>query len=217
MIGFLKKIFAKEEREKVQPNLVANDKIKHENISKNALKVIEGIAAKNFNAYLVGGAIRDLLLGLQPKDFDIATDAHPEQVKAAFRNSILIGRRFKLVHVRFGREIIEVATFRAAAKNESDKHLFGKRGLLIRDNIFGTIDDDVWRRDFTVNALYYDYVNNNIIDYTGGLEDIKKRKIRIIGNPVERYTEDPVRMLRALRYSAKLDFAIEKNTSDAIS
>jgi poly(A) polymerase len=217
MIGFLQKIFSREEAPaRFDPEIIQNKEINTTKISKHAITVIENINNSGFKAYLVGGAIRDLLLGMQPKDFDVVTDAHPEQVKGACRNSILIGRRFKLVHVRFGREIIEVATFRAAAKSQSDRQLFGKKGLLIRDNIFGTIDDDVWRRDFTINALYYDISANTITDYTGGYEDLKQRKIKVIGNAVERYTEDPVRMLRAIRYAAKLDFAIESDTSTAI-
>ncbi|MBT4803417.1 MAG: polynucleotide adenylyltransferase PcnB [Legionellales bacterium] len=187
--------------------------------SKNAVKVIKDLSSAGFKAYLVGGAVRDALVGISPKDFDVATDAHPEQVKKIFRNSILIGRRFKLVHVRFGREIIEVATFRSGDQGScfgKEKRLFGKKGLLLRDNIYGAIDDDVWRRDFTINSLYYDAINNQVLDYTGGMDDLKAKRVKVIGDPVARYKEDPVRMIRAIRYAAKLDFKIEKKTDSAI-
>ncbi len=172
-------------------------------------------------AYLVGGAVRDLLLGGHPKDFDIATDATPEQVHALFRNSRIIGRRFRIVHVRFGREVIEVTTFRghhgddeaprrdAAAKRSS-------RGLLLRDNVYGTLEEDAVRRDLTVNALYYDSGSFEVFDQVGGLQDLEARQIRVIGDPLARYREDPVRMLRTLRFAAKLDFAIEPGSADPI-
>ncbi|MEE3002876.1 MAG: polynucleotide adenylyltransferase PcnB [Pseudomonadota bacterium] len=222
MMKFLRKFVQKKDENtlpKVQPNIITESNIDTAKISRNAIKVIKGINNAGFKAYLVGGAIRDLLLGKQPKDFDIVTDAHPNQVKEIFKNSILIGRRFKLVHVRFGNDIIEVATFRSAVKNDkqkSEKFLFGKKGLILRDNVFGTIDDDVWRRDITINACYYDLATDSIIDYTGSMADIKSRQIRVIGDPETRYAEDPVRMLRALRYAAKLDFSLEKATSLAI-
>jgi len=159
--------------------------------------------------------VRDLLLGVQPKDFDVATDATPEEIRALFKNSRIIGRRFRLVHIRFGRDIIEVATFRAhaedSARTELDTH-----GRILRDNTFGDIEEDAIRRDFTINALYYDIHDFSMLDYAGGLQDIEKRQLRLIGDPTTRYQEDPVRMLRALRFAAKLDFSIEASAADAI-
>ncbi|MFQ3304238.1 MAG: poly(A) polymerase, partial [Oceanospirillaceae bacterium] len=154
----------------------------------------------------------------QPKDFDIATDAHPEQVHKLFRNSILIGRRFRLVHVRFGREIIEVATFRAShhTSENSNQAKQAENGMLLRDNVYGTVDDDAMRRDFTINAMYYNINGFTIHDFAGGIEDIEKRSIRMIGEPQARYREDPVRMLRAIRFAAKLDFEIDPDTAEPI-
>jgi len=188
-------------------------------ISDNALKVLYRLKDADYEAYLVGGGVRDLLLGLKPKDFDVATDAHPEQAQQAFRNSRLIGRRFRLLHVRFGREIIEVATFRAHHDEESDHsehHSHIRDGMLVRDNVYGTLEDDAWRRDFTINALYYDVRDFSVLDYTGGMQDLKARLIRVIGDPEQRYREDPVRMLRAVRLAAKLDFSIEEHSARAI-
>ena len=168
-----------------------------------------------FGAYLVGGAVRDLLLGLHPKDFDVATDATPEQVKSLFRNCRLIGRRFRLAHVVYGREIIEVATFRANVDDGSgDREV--EDGRLVRDNVYGTIEDDAVRRDFTCNALYYAIEDFSVRDYTGGFEDVQARVMRLIGDPETRYREDPVRMLRAIRLAAKLDFEIEPGTAAPI-
>ncbi len=168
-----------------------------------------------FGAYLVGGAVRDLLLGLHPKDFDVATDATPEQVRALFRNCRLIGRRFRLAHVVYGREIIEVATFRANSDDGSgDREV--EDGRLVRDNVYGTIEDDAVRRDFTCNALYYAIEDFSVRDYVGGYEDVQARVMRLIGDPETRYREDPVRMLRAVRLAAKLGFAIEPGTADPI-
>ena len=168
-----------------------------------------------FRACLVGGGVRDLLLGLQPKDFDIATDATPEQLRSLFKNSRIIGRRFRLVHIRFGREIIEVATFRSHS-SDSLKTELNTEGRILRDNTFGEIEDDAIRRDFTANALYYDIANFSILDYTNGLEDVETRTLRLIGDAETRYQEDPVRMLRAIRFAAKLDFEIEKQAGEAI-
>ena len=151
-----------------------------------------------------------------PKDFDVATDATPEEVKALFGNCRLIGRRFRLAHVRFGREIIEVATFRAAAISEHDDHHSDDEGRILRDNVYGSIDEDVWRRDFTCNALYYNIADFSIWDYTGGFEDIKRKRIVLIGDPEKRMREDPVRMLRAIRFAAKLDFEIDEPVIKAI-
>lgn len=164
-----------------------------------------------FQAYIVGGSVRDLLLNKAPKDFDVATNATPNQVKSLFRNGRIIGRRFKLVHVLFHREIIEVATFRGhAALDESQQT--NERGMLVRDNTFGSLDEDAWRRDFTINSLYYNIVDSSIIDFTGGVKDVQDKLIRMIGDPVTRYTEDPVRMLRAIRFSAKLHFNLAPET-----
>jgi len=165
-----------------------------------------------YQAFLVGGGVRDALLGLHPKDFDIATDAHPEEIRALFGNCRLIGRRFRLAHIRFGREIIEVATFRAATDG-TGKHAdveHDDAGRILRDNVYGTIDEDVWRRDFTCNALYYNIADFSVWDYAGGIRDIERRKLVLIGEPDRRLREDPVRMLRAVRFAAKLDFSIDK-------
>ncbi len=177
-------------------------------ISENALKVLYRLKNAGYQAYLVGGGVRDILLGLKPKDFDVATDAHPEQIRELFRNCRLIGRRFRLAHVHFGREIIEVSTFRASHTDAIDGEGHEEDGRIIRDNVYGKLDDDVWRRDFTVNALYYNIEDYSIVDYVGGLEDIKNRQLRLIGIPEDRYQEDPVRMLRAIRFAIKLGFSI---------
>jgi len=227
----------------------ADHPVSRAQISGNALKVLYRLRDGGHQAFLVGGCVRDLLIGIQPKDFDVATDASPEQVRRLFRNSRLIGRRFRLAHVRFGPQIIEVATFRAAgapmapepdldgitgdddeAHAAEDLDEFGdvngnvaepdepngrdrahdERGRLLRDNVYGTIDQDVWRRDFTCNALYYNIEDFSIWDYVGGVEDIRARTIRLIGDPLTRYREDPVRMLRAVRFEAKLGFSIHE-------
>jgi len=195
--------------------------ISRKNISDSALKVMSRLRGNGHQAYLVGGAVRDLLLGQHPKDFDIATDATPEAVHALFRNSRIIGRRFRIVHVRFGREIIEVTTFRghhgSDSKQSPDHHSHqSESGLLLRDNVFGTLEEDAVRRDLTVNALYYDAGKFEVFDHVHGLQDLKTRKICIIGDPAVRFREDPVRMLRVLRFAAKLDFEIEKKTATAI-
>ncbi|MBA6413092.1 polynucleotide adenylyltransferase PcnB [Parahaliea sp. F7430] len=197
--------------------------ISRQNISDNALKVMSRLRSADYQAYLVGGAVRDLLLGGHPKDFDVATDATPEQVHALFRNSRIIGRRFRIVHVQFGREIIEVTTFRG--HHDSDDKVTSKRssrsrqstsGLLLRDNVFGTLEEDAVRRDLTVNALYYDSKSFEVIDHVDGLQDLERRAICIIGDPETRFREDPVRMLRVLRFAAKLDFDIEAKTAAAM-
>ena len=184
-------------------------------ISPNALKVLYTLKDAGFEAYLVGGCVRDLLLGYEPKDFDITTNALPEQVHKLFRRSQLIGRRFKLVHVRFGRnEIIEVATFRAPP--EADLHV-GEQGRIMQDNVYGTLEQDAWRRDFTINALYYNIRDFSIVDYTGGIADLQAGLIRLIGDKPVRYREDPVRMLRALRFTAKLGLELEAETEQLIT
>lgn len=187
-------------------------------ISANALRVIEVLQKAGFEALLVGGGIRDLLLGGKPKDFDVATNATPEQVKKQFRSALIIGRRFRIVHVRLGREIIEVTTFRAHHDDAGDPKdaVASEAGLLLRDNVYGDIKSDAIRRDFTVNALYYDPSNGNILDFTQGLEDLQQRQLRIIGDPYSRYREDPVRMLRAVRFAAKLGFNIDPKTTQPI-
>ncbi len=165
-----------------------------------------------FEAFLVGGGVRDLLLGRRPKDFDVATNALPEQVHELFRRSRLIGRRFRIVHVRVGREVLEVATFRGPPGEEDHPERVTVEGRILRDNVWGTLEEDAWRRDFTVNALYYDARDETVLDYTGGLADLRARQLRLIGDPAVRYREDPVRTLRALRFAAKLGFDIESGT-----
>lgn len=189
--------------------------ISRKDISPNALRVLYRLRESGFGAYLVGGAVRDLLVGGHPKDFDVATSATPEEVKALFRNCRLIGRRFRLAHVVFGREIIEVATFRANIDDGSgDREL--DNGRLVRDNVYGTIEDDAIRRDFTCNALYYAIEDFSVRDYCGGFEDVQARLMKLIGDPELRYQEDPVRMLRAVRLAAKLNFDIEVGTAEPI-
>jgi poly(A) polymerase len=209
------------------------------------LKVLYRLKEAGYQGFLVGGAVRDLLLGITPKDFDVATNALPEEVRRLFRNCRLIGRRFRLAHVHFGQEIIEVATFRAAASPEreddeqgdaeldveeadadSDSEIaappgvaddpahraFDTTGRILRDNIYGTIDEDVWRRDFAANGLYYNIDDFSIWDFVDGVADVRARRLKLIGDPETRYREDPVRMLRAVRFAAKLDFSIEAST-----
>lgn len=163
----------------------------------------------DYQAYLVGGCVRDLLLGYEPKDFDVVTDAHPEQIRAVFRNCRLIGRRFRLAHVHFGHEIVEVATFRGLNNEdgEGDRQQ-GRDGRILRDNVYGTIEEDAWRRDFTVNALYYNIRDFSVVDFVGGMEDHSAGILRLIGDPEQRFREDPVRMLRAVRFAVKLGFTI---------
>ncbi|AFC86895.1 polynucleotide adenylyltransferase PcnB [Frateuria aurantia] len=183
--------------------------ISRRNISKAALRVLYRLNEAGYAAFLVGGAVRDLLLEIQPKDFDVATDATPEEVKALFRNCRVIGRRFRLAHVVFGPEIIEVATFRGTGDEEQggDRHIVD--GRLVRDNVWGSIEEDARRRDFRMNALYYDISDFSVRDYVGGMQDIAEHEVRLIGDPETRYREDPVRMLRAARLAAKLGFQID--------
>ncbi len=203
-------------------------------ISPNALKVLYRLKEAGYEAFLVGGAVRDLLLGITPKDFDVATNALPEEVRRLFRNCRLIGRRFRLAHVHFGSEIIEVATFRAAAAPEredaedadleeqpspvevSEHRAFDTTGRILRDNIYGTIEEDVWRRDFAANGLYYNIEDFSIWDFVDGASDVRARRLKLIGDPETRYREDPVRMLRAVRFAAKLDFSIDPETEQPI-
>jgi len=182
-------------------------RISRKDISSGALRVLYRLNEAGYAAHLVGGAVRDLLLGGHPKDFDIATNATPEDVRRLFRNCRLIGRRFRLAHVVFGQEIVEVATFRGSSDDGSgDRHVVD--GRILRDNVYGTIEEDAVRRDFTVNALYYDIADFSVRDYVGGYDDLDARVLRLIGDPVQRYREDPVRMLRAVRLATKLNFAI---------
>lgn len=162
-----------------------------------------------FEAYLVGGCVRDLLLGREPKDFDVVTNANPDQVRRVFRNCRLVGRRFRLAHVFFGSEIIEVATFRSSNNEDSEEQQTHEDGRLLRDNIYGTLEEDVWRRDFTVNALYYNIRDFSIVDYTNGMADLQAGVLRLIGEPMTRYREDPVRMLRVVRFAVKLGFSLD--------
>jgi poly(A) polymerase len=253
----------------------AEHTISRSHISPNALRVLYRLKDAGFQGFLVGGCVRDLLLGMEPKDFDVATDALPEQVKRLFRNCRLVGRRFRLAHVFFGQEIIEVATFRAATApsqgeepladadpedgeaaeldedpeaagdgeadageepsraeeaapanafsrearpslDDASERAFDSTGRILRDNVYGTIDEDVWRRDFTANSLYYNIADFSIWDYCGGVEDIAARRLRLIGDPETRFREDPVRMLRAARFEAKLGFGIDPATAEPI-
>ena len=190
--------------------------VSRDEVSKSALKVLYRLHKSGYQAFLVGGCVRDALVGLHPKDFDVATDATPDEVSALFSNCRLIGRRFRLAHVRFGREIIEVATFRAAANHADDDHAHDDEGRIIRDNVYGSIEEDVWRRDFTCNALYYNIADHSIWDFVGGVEHIKEKHIVLIGDPQQRLREDPVRMLRAVRFAAKLGFTVDDTVSKAI-
>lgn len=186
-------------------------------ISKNALLVLKRLHHANYEAYLVGGSVRDLLLRHAPKDFDIATNAHPHEIKKLFRNCRLIGRRFQLAHIYFDREIIEVATFRGTTDDETNTHRrVSESGIILRDNVFGEIHQDAWRRDFTINALYYNIADKSVVDFTQGAEDLKEGLVKLIGDPTTRYQEDPVRMLRAVRFAAKLNFKIEDKTNEPI-
>lgn len=206
----------------LQPRVYPRDQhpISRAAISDNALRVLYRLRDAGFRSCLVGGGVRDLLLGREPKDFDVVTDAHPEDVRRLFRNCRLIGRRFRLAHVRYGKEIIEVATFRAPADTE---HLtegqieLSDDGRILRDNSYGTIEQDAWRRDFTVNALYYDIADFSVIDFTNGIKDLHDGILRLIGDdPAQRLREDPVRMLRAVRFAAKLGLRIAPEVDQAI-
>ncbi|MBA4142951.1 MAG: polynucleotide adenylyltransferase PcnB [Nitrosospira sp.] len=195
--------------------------ITHANISPCALKVTSGLQEAGYSAFVVGGAARDLLMGLEPKDFDVVTNATPEEVRAIFRRSRIIGRRFRLVHVMCGGETVEVSTFRGPSGDEAEGTNGGaahadEHGRLLRDNIFGSQEEDAKRRDFTVNALFFDPVHEEIWDYLNGYQDIEARRLRIIGDPERRYREDPVRMLRVVRLAAKLDMQIDPNTAAPI-
>lgn len=220
-MSFLNKLFKRHENDPINkankteqdasPLIVVRDQhsLSRSQISPQALKVLYGLKDAGYEAYLVGGCVRDLLLGFEPKDFDVATDASPEQVNKIFKRSRLIGRRFKLVHVGYGREVIEVATFRAPP--EAEQHI-DDQGKIVQDNVFGTLAQDAWRRDFTINALYYNIRDFSIVDYTGGIADLQAGKIRLIGDVETRYREDPVRMLRAVRFIGKLSLTLDEAT-----
>ena len=204
--------------------------VSRSDISSGCLKVLYTLNEAGFEAFIVGGGVRDLLLGLNPKDFDVATNAKPEEITELFRSSRIIGRRFRIVHVRMGREIIEVSTFRAAPEESLEvageslsrkvtdiESARSASGMLLRDNVYGDITGDALRRDFTVNALYYTVKNYEIHDFVNGIDDMENRVIRMIGDPVQRYREDPVRTLRAIRLAVKLNFAIDPDTANPIS
>ena len=185
-------------------------------VSKGARQVVKSLADAGYCADLVGGCVRDLFLDKRPKDFDVVTDASPEEVRQVFPRSRIVGRRFRIVHVRAGREVIEVSTYRAGNEDEAEREDSAKNkfGRILRDNVFGTRDQDVHRRDFTVNALYYDINTNTVVDYMRGLDDIEAGRLRFIGDPLTRINEDPVRMLRAVRFKAKLGLSLDSDLED---
>ncbi len=192
-----------------------SSQIDESKISVNALKVVSRLNEHGYQAFLVGGCVRDILLGRSPKDFDVATDAHPDDVRDLFRNSRIVGKRFRIVHVRFGREIVEVTTFRGPHEDKYDEN-HTDSGMTVSDNIYGTFEEDVFRRDFAINSLYYKPSTKELIDLADGHADIESKTIRTIGSPEERFREDPVRMLRAIRFKAKLGFDIDDETAEAI-
>ncbi len=200
-----------------EPRILARSEhaISRKNISPNAIKVLYRLQTAGFKAYLVGGGVRDLLLGRRPKDFDAATDAKPNEIRRLFRNSRIIGRRFRLVHVFFKDGVVEVSTFRRNPDPDEQDAAPGEL-LITSDNTFGTPSEDAFRRDFTVNALFYNIADFSVIDYVGGIEDLERRLIHVIGDPAVRFREDPVRMLRACEFAARLGFGIERKTQESI-
>lgn len=222
MKNWLKKKLTALTKPSIKKQIIPRDEhdISRRNISRGAQAIIKKLQASGYQAYLVGGGVRDLQLGGHPKDFDVATNANPEQVHVLFKGSRIVGRRFRIVHVRQGREIIEVTTFRGSHDQDDNLNKQQSRqsesGMLLRDNVFGTVEEDAMRRDFTVNALYYNPEDASIHDFTGGLEDLHNGILRLIGDPETRYREDPVRMLRAARFAAKLEFDIEAATEAPI-
>jgi len=225
LVKYIKKLiglpFATQSRDPtIQPEIFPRDThgISRKDISENALKVLYRLKKHNYAAFLVGGGVRDLLIGIRPKDFDVATDAKPEDLKRIFRNCRLIGRRFRLAHIHFGREIIEVATFRAGHPSEGTPghthHM--KEGMIVRDNVYGSQAEDALRRDFTINALYYNIVDFSVVDYCGGVPDLKNRKLQLIGDPQVRFTEDPLRLLRAVRFAGKLKLSLSADLQKSI-
>ncbi len=203
----------------MKPEIFSADKFnfREDSVSKNALSIISRLHKKNFKAYIVGGGIRDLIEGLNPKDFDIVTNCEPRQIRRLFKNSRIIGRRFKLVHITFPDEIIEVTTFRSGQDPQSDSIQINDKGRIIRDNKWGTQEEDAVRRDLTINSIYYDPFSKEMIDYTGGGKDLENKKIRLIGDVEKRIIEDPVRILRVIRFAAKLNFAIDPKIKDVIA
>ncbi len=216
----IRKIFGSKEKKQLQvahaPAVLLREAhgIDPKLLSSNAIRVINILEKAGYEAYIVGGAVRDLLLGIPPKDFDIATNATPEQVRRLFKRAFLIGRRFQIVHVMFGQDLIEVTTFRGTVSSAANKD---ESGRLLRDNTFGTQKEDALRRDFTVNAMYYNPTLETLHDFHNGIQDLKNRVLKIIGNPEERYREDPVRMLRVVRFAAKLNFTIDPETRKPIT
>lgn len=212
-VGFVSKTKLTPEPERSAAIIVPRSQhnISRSAISANALKVLYRLHQHGFQAYLVGGGVRDLLLGLHPKDFDVATNAKPEEVRQIFKNCRLIGRRFRLAHVFFGRDIVEVATFRRQADVDSQDITHSEQGMILRDNVYGTIEQDAWRRDFTINALYYNIADFSVVDFTGGYADLQTKRLRMIGDVQQRYREDPVRMLRAIRFACKTGFDLPKD------
>ncbi|MFB6260599.1 MAG: polynucleotide adenylyltransferase PcnB, partial [Thiohalorhabdaceae bacterium] len=191
--------------------------VSRSSIWENALKVLYRLHRSGYQAHLVGGSVRDLLLGREPKDYDVATDATPEEVRDVFRNCRLIGRRFRLAHVYFKDGVVEVATFRGSGSDpDGEAKKRSEDGMILRDNVYGSLEEDACRRDFTVNALYYNIADFSVLDYVGGADDLRAGRVRLIGDPEQRYCEDPVRMLRAVRFAAKLGFFIEAGTAAPI-
>ena len=223
---FVKNVFVKKQQTTQTTSIdlykIPRDKhsISRKNIDENALKVLYRLHNAGYRALLVGGGVRDILLGIKPKDFDITTNATPEEVKALFRNCRLIGRRFRLAHILFGREVIEVATFRGphdeTDKKDLQKAKQSQAGMLLRDNVYGSLEEDAERRDFTVNALYYDIADFSLYDFWGGLDDLAAHKLCMIGDPEVRYREDPVRMMRAIRFAGKLNLTISDRSAEPI-
>ena len=203
----------------MKPKIFSAEKLKFkaDALSKNALSIISRLQSKKFKAYIVGGGIRDLIEGLDPKDFDIVTDCEPREIRKLFRNSRIIGRRFKLVHITFPNEVIEVTTFRSGQDLQSDSIEINDKGRIIRDNKWGTQEEDVIRRDLTINSIYFDPLSDKIVDYTGGVKDLESKKIRFVGDTEKRIIEDPVRILRVIRFAAKLNFEIEPTIKKAIT
>jgi poly(A) polymerase len=217
---FLGRVFSGRIFRAQQPTIIRHEVhgVSRDRISACARKVTDTLQAHNFTAFVVGGAVRDLILGWDPKDFDVATNATPEQVRELFRRSRIIGRRFRLVHVVCGREIVEVSTYRGGipSDDESDQRTADEHGRILRDNVFGTQEQDATRRDFTINALFYDPATQEIWDYHGGYEDLKKRRLCMIGDPEQRYREDPVRMLRAVRFAASRGMELDQATREPV-
>lgn len=214
-MNWFKAFRSKKRSNKIEPQRIPREahSVSRSQFTQGTLRTLYGLKDAGYEAYVVGGGVRDLLAGDTPKDFDIATNAHPDEIRAVFRNCRLVGRRFVIAHVRWGREIIEVTTFRGAI---TDSHERDETGRILSDNEYGTLETDAFRRDFTINALYYDIRDYAIVDFAGGLEDMQHRLIRLIGDPELRYREDPVRMLRAVRIANKLGFGIEEGTAAPI-